>query len=127
MVNFLFIALLIIIGGGVRVPAFIVDFSPDKYWLGNQKKDYNGLMHVSDILPTFMSLLQHKAHDNELTDLDGFDISISLKTSSQSPRKEVLLDIQSADEFFLNEKCEAYLMNDFKLIDGIIRYNSIEV
>ena len=67
--------------GGVRVPAFAVDFSGGKY-LGRLGREYHGLVHVSDWLPTFLSLGQRKDIFEGL-DLDGMDLSGALASGKK--------------------------------------------
>ena len=64
--------------GGVRVPAFTLDLSTGGQYLGRQGRQYHGLVHISDWLPTFLSLANH-SHLIEDLDLDGLDQSYSLK------------------------------------------------
>lgn len=58
--------------------------------------EYDGLMHVSDWLPTIISLVQQRAWKSSgITlqlpdDLDGKDMSEALAVGSESPRKSVL-------------------------------------
>ena len=41
--------------GGVRVPAFALDLSHDKRYLGKEGREFNNMIHISDWLPTFLS------------------------------------------------------------------------
>lgn len=94
--------------GGVRVPAFIVDFTPDQIYLGPSKnrdgldlvdginirgegRTYGGLVHVSDWLPTILSFAGWKS--SSMSDksgtgldfpskLDGFDMSEAFRSLS---------------------------------------------
>ena len=62
--------------GGVRVPAFAVDLSNGNY-LGRGGREYQGLVHISDWLPTFMSLAK-SSHLLKDIELDGIDQSEAL-------------------------------------------------
>ena len=60
--------------GGVRVPAFAIDLSKDKKYLGKEGREFGYMMHISDWLPTFLSWSNSK---NLITDIemDGIDQS----------------------------------------------------
>ncbi|CAM9199461.1 unnamed protein product, partial [Ectocarpus fasciculatus] len=42
--------------GGIRVPAFVTDLSPDGRYLGSGNWSYNGMTHISDWFPSLISL-----------------------------------------------------------------------
>ena len=67
--------------GGVRVPAFAVDLSGGKY-LGQGGREFKGMVHISDWLPTFLSLA-HSTHLYEDMELDGVDQSEALVTGEK--------------------------------------------
>lgn len=70
--------------GGLRVPAFIR--FPNSF--GAKGYDYDGVVHVSDWMPTLLSLAKVPQVD---TDLDGLDVSQALLTGGPSPRNETVL------------------------------------
>jgi hypothetical protein len=119
--------------GGVRVPAFMVDYTPDQRYLGpspsagDEAREYHGLMHCADILPTMLGFadITSSSHRNRslVLDLDGFDFGPSLRSMTNTgPRKEVLLELYNKGEcIFKNESMHSYLMGDMKLIEGIVR------
>lgn len=72
--------------GGVRVPAFALDLSQGRY-LGRPGRQFNGMVHISDWLPTFLSL----ANNSQLTEhlnLDGIDQSFALKKGKKVIREK---------------------------------------
>lgn len=42
--------------GGVKVPAFLVDHTPDGRYFGERGRVYDGMMHISDWFPTLLAL-----------------------------------------------------------------------
>lgn len=122
--------------GGVRVPGLVFDFTTDKRHLGprvslSEPRVFNGLMHVSDWLPTLASFAGIDAAELP-SGLDGFDFSrtfreaampasTSTATVSYEPRREVLLEMYSTQQFVFSEGLNAYRLGDFKLIEGIVR------
>lgn len=111
--------------GGVKVPAFFVDFTKDKIYTG-KPREYYGLMHCSDILPTMLSYagISYDELTKTVNNLDGYDFSqyFLSNTINKSPRNEVLLELYNKGEcIFQNESMHSYLVGDIKLIDGIIR------
>lgn len=123
--------------GGVRVPGLVVDFTADQRYLGPRAslvgpRVFNGLMHVSDWLPTLASYAGIDATQLP-KGLDGFDFSRSFREESTSsamatataisyaPRREVLLEMYSTQQFVFNEGLNAFRLGDFKLIEGIVR------
>ena len=60
--------------GGVRVPAFAVDLSKKKKYLGDGGREFQNMMHISDWLPTFLSWTKAK-HLIKNIELDGIDQS----------------------------------------------------
>ena len=67
--------------GGVRVPAFAVDLSGGKY-CGRGGREFKGMVHISDWLPTFLSLAKG-SHLYENLELDGIDQSRALATGKK--------------------------------------------
>ena len=62
--------------GGVRVPAFAVDLSGGQY-LGEGGREFRNMIHISDWLPTFLSLA-NSSHLYQDLGLDGVDQSAAL-------------------------------------------------
>ena len=60
--------------GGVRVPAFAVDLSKAKKYLGKGGREFGHMMHISDWLPTFLSWSKSK-HVLNGVKMDGIDQS----------------------------------------------------
>ena len=67
--------------GGVRVPAFAVDLSGGKY-LGRGGREFKGMVHISDWLPTFLSFAR-SSHLYQDIDMDGVDQSKALATGKR--------------------------------------------
>jgi hypothetical protein len=82
--------------GGVRVPAFITDLSPEQRFLGDPTvavdkdcaavntcavRSFHGLVHASDWMPTLLSLANIPA-DHIPSRMDGFDLVDALRTKS---------------------------------------------
>lgn len=114
--------------GGVRVPAFIVDYTLDQRYLGSSLKpgrEYYGLMHSSDVLPTMLGFagVSESSLKSKVVGLDGYDFGPYFRSSTtSSPRSEVLLELYNKNEcIFKNESMHSYLLGDMKLIDGIVR------
>lgn len=108
--------------GGVRGVGFV--HSP---LLQNKGYINEKLMHVTDWMPTFLSLAQKKSSqltnlnskpDSQLNNpksiegLDGFDQWEVISQNTKAKRQEVLLNIDPID------KTGAIIMGDFKLIYG---------
>ena len=72
--------------GGVRVPAFI-----NSPLLKRSGVTSMQMMHVTDWLPTIVNLAQGKI----TKEVDGFDQWKTLQGDVQSPRKEILLNIDT--------------------------------
>lgn len=108
--------------GGVRVPAFAVDFSDDSYFLGEGNWTYDGMIHVSDWFPTLLSAAGGKIDSFLQSGGDGLDMLNALRSRSQhGHRQEALLEMYDAENFLYNESLVAYVLGDLKLIDGVIR------
>uniref|UniRef100_A0A7S3PML2 Sulfatase N-terminal domain-containing protein n=1 Tax=Aplanochytrium stocchinoi TaxID=215587 RepID=A0A7S3PML2_9STRA len=105
--------------GGVHVPACVVDFSIDGRYLGRGPRTYKGLMHVSDLLPTFASAAGIDKTVIDSLKLDGHDQSDAIRKESDSPRKDVLLEMyygSEGDFFNVKEDVVAYRKGKWKLI-----------
>jgi hypothetical protein len=118
--------------GGVRTPAFIVDFTHNQSYLGRtsskesavippQGKEYHGLMHCSDWLPTLLGYAG--ASSDSLGKVDGFDFGRYFRSgSNDSPRSDILIELfRFVDLDFPLALSRAYLMGDMKLIEGRLR------
>ena len=60
--------------GGVRVPAFAIDMTKDRRYLGQGGREFGYMMHISDWLPTFLSWGNAK-HLLRNIKMDGIDQS----------------------------------------------------
>ena len=76
--------------GGVRVPAFAVDLSADNKYLGRPGRKYDGLVHISDWMPTFLGL-SNKTTLVKNENLDGMDLSQALRKG----KKVVVYQLQA--------------------------------
>ena len=101
--------------GGVRVPAFVVDFS-GRY---SRPGDLGHLVHISDWLPTFLSWAgaSHLAADK---DLDGLDQSEALK-SGKLVRRDVVLEMVTKNDSHDGSESVAYRNGRFKIVQGTFR------
>jgi len=105
--------------GGVRVPAFLADFSQDKRYFGQGGRTYSGIIHISDWLPTLYTIAGGNV--KAIAKLDGKDVGSALRADQPSPRHEVLLEMYIKGEFTLNETCSALIREPWKLIQCDIR------
>ena len=101
--------------GGVRVPAFMVDFS-GRY---SRPGELQHLVHISDWLPTFLSWAgaSHLAADK---DLDGLDQSEALK-SGKLVRRDVVLEMVTKNDSHDGSESVAYRNGRFKIVQGTFR------
>ena len=60
--------------GGVRVPAFALDLSQGKEYLGEGGREFSNMIHISDWLPTFLSW-NDKTNLLDNVKMDGIDQS----------------------------------------------------
>ncbi|XP_064644583.1 arylsulfatase B-like isoform X1 [Lineus longissimus] len=90
--------------GGVRGPGFIYS-----NLLKNSGRTSNQLMHVSDWLPTILSAIDADIKPNNP---DGFDMWPTLNHGLESPRKEILHNIDPTDNN------AAIRVGDYKAIMG---------
>ena len=108
--------------GGVRVPAFAVDFSEDNRFLGEGNWSYDGMIHISDWFPTLLSVAGESLDRFKASGGDGIDMSRSLLRKDQNGhRHEALLEMYEAKNFIYDENLVSYVMGDMKLIEGFIR------
>ena len=101
--------------GGVRVPAFMLDFSSQYSRPGQEVKQ---LVHISDWLPTFLSWANrsHLAPPS----LDGLDQSEALSSPSKVVRKEMVLEMVMPEESHHGTQSVAYRKGHYKIIQGNI-------
>ena len=115
--------------GGVKVPAFIVDYTPHHEYIGHgqgggdEGREFHGLMHSADILPTLLGYAGVSNIERSVPGMDGFDFGPAIRGGGQEgPRKEILLELYNPDEFvFVNETMRAYRIGEMKLIEGLVR------
>ena len=105
--------------GGIRVPAFI--YAP---WVKNFEarfggKEYHGLMHHVDLLPTFMHIGQGELDINTYK-IDGHNMWPSILGEHPSPRTELWLNLPRNKDWTTGErKTEegvAVRLGDYKLL-----------
>ena len=72
--------------GGVRVPAFAVDLSKDKKYLGKEGREFKNMIHISDWLPTFLSWSDstHLGKDIKFDGIDQSKVQIKKKNKFDS-------------------------------------------
>lgn len=102
--------------GGIRVPGFIVDFRKNV-----SDTEYNGLFHVSDMLPTLLSLSYIDKEKYNYQEMDGLDHSIALYSPSVNTvpvRTEVLLELRLKNFTTTSQDILAMRVNNYKLIVG---------
>lgn len=116
--------------GGVRVPAFAVDFSHHGRYLGLGGRYYRDISHITDWLPTIMSWAGASEENLHalVPDRDGYDMSQVLRQADgdifDGLRVEILLDMYygSEGEFrHSHEDMAAYRKGRYKYIEGIVR------
>jgi arylsulfatase A-like enzyme len=106
--------------GGVRTPAFVVDYTPQQQYIGDKGRNWDGLIHISDWFPTLYSIAG--GDPTTIPHLDGKDLSSALRTNAASPRTEMLVELYVPGEFqFPDEDMISYRKGNFKLISGDIR------
>lgn len=107
--------------GGVKVPGFVLHLS----WLEQNRVGtiYDGLFHVSDWLPTILSLAKVPI-SNLPSNLNGIDQSSiftsKIYSNDRKLRNEILLELYCADENMFNQDLFAYRVGDYKYIQGIV-------
>lgn len=108
--------------GGVRVPAFVVDFSKEKKYFGIGGRINNNMMHLADWLPTLLAIsnLDNKDINNDLI-TDGYDLSNSIRNEVESPRKDVLTELYyEGESMHPNLWTVSYRKGNYKLIEGLL-------
>ena len=89
--------------GGIRVPAFI--YAP---WVKNFEanfggKEYRGLMHHVDLLPTFVHIGQGELDTNDY-EIDGHNMWPSILGTKPSPRTELWLNLPRNKDWDTGER-----------------------
>jgi arylsulfatase A-like enzyme len=110
--------------GGVRVPAFAYDLSPDKRYLGAGGRVFQGMFHVSDWFPTLAGMAGLPIPAALRDAMDGMDMHVALKEGSEGPRTEFLVDMYYGSEgefLYPAEDLASYRMGKWKLIEGVVR------
>jgi len=95
--------------GGVRQPAIV-------RWPGRTRSGTtkDGMMFIADFFPTFITLAGGK-HEQELP-IDGLDMTSMLFEGAESPRREIIYDVQGS------VRLPTIRRGDFKLM-GDVLYN----
>ena len=104
--------------GGVRVPAFMLDFSR-QYSSVPATGSLDRMVHITDWLPTFLSWAgaSHLATD---LDLDGLDQTEALQTG-ELVRREMVLEMYTKDDSHDGTESVAYRNGRFKIVQGHFR------
>ena len=98
--------------GGVRGTAFV--------WGANLPKlnyDNNHLIHVTDWLPTIVEGIAGLELDEDKWKLDGYNVWPTITTDSESPRNEILINLDPPTSRFIGQA--ALRSGDWKLILGM--------
>ena len=102
--------------GGVKVPAFMVDFSSG---YSSPGQEVQHMVHISDWLPTFLSWAGRSDLLSSLS-LDGLDQSEALTLPSQVVRKEMVLEMVMPEESHHGTQSIAYRKGHYKIIQANI-------
>ena len=103
--------------GGVRVPAFLVDFSSQYSRPGQEVKQ---LVHISDWLPTFLSWAGRSDLLSGLH-LDGLDQSPALTAPGTKVREEMVLELVEPENTHDKIQNAAYRAGQYKIMQGNVR------
>ena len=98
--------------GGVRGTGFV--------WGSKLPKlnyDNNQLIHATDWLPTIVEGIAGLKLDKDKWALDGFNVWSTITTDSETPRKEILINLDPPREGFIGQA--AFRSGDWKLIMGV--------
>ena len=98
--------------GGVRGTAYV--------WGANLAKlnyDNKQLIHVTDWLPTIVEGIAGLELDKDKWALDGYNVWSTITTDSETPRKEVLINLDPPRSKFIGQA--AIRSGDWKLITGM--------
>jgi hypothetical protein len=84
---------------------------------------FTGMMHISDWLPTILSIAGYKSSYRALPKgLDGFDFTSVLNGKNfTNPRNEMLLELYLNNETTFDNELFSYRIGDMKLIRGNMR------
>lgn len=97
--------------GGIRAPGFIKPPASLHWGVG----EYDGMVHISDFLPTVLAVIQQRMSNPNFKipeDLDGKDLSYAFSHNSTSPRKTVI----AQQDIILN--ATSYINGCLKLVMG---------
>ena len=100
--------------GGVRGTAFV--------WGSKLPKlnyDNNQLLHVTDWLPTIVEGIAGLELDKDKWKLDGYNVWPTITNNSESPRKEILINLDPPIPKFAYIGQAAIRVGDWKLITGL--------
>ena len=103
--------------GGVRAAAFVHSPLLPTAVHGTRNRK---LFHISDVLPTFVSLAGGNTKRNK--PLDGFDIWDAVTTSAASPRQELLHNLNPACHRGYVKPNAAIRIGDWKLLVDCFNY-----
>ena len=105
--------------GGVKVPAFMLDFS--SRYSGTPGQELTNMFHISDWLPTFLSWAG-QSHLTSSLSLDGLDQSVALVSPHPLVRKEMVLELVRPGESHHGPKAQsiAFRKGHYKVIQGDI-------
>ena len=104
--------------GGVRVPAFMLDFSR-QYSSVPATGSLDRMVHVTDWLPTFLSWAGASQLTKDLG-LDGLDQTQALLTG-QLVRREMVLEMYTKEDSHDGTESVAYRNGRFKIVQGHFR------
>lgn len=79
--------------GGSHVPAFAYSPNPAYFNTDQGGREYSGMVHVADWLPTLLSLVDGEEKRKLPIDIDGMDMSEAIRKNSPSPRTEAVITI----------------------------------
>jgi hypothetical protein len=89
--------------------------------VGERGREYHGMMRSSDLLPTLLAYAGNTIITNKIANLDGCNMEDAIKHDSESPRKEMLLELYAyGDYIFHGEYLHAYRDGGIKLVEGIV-------
>jgi arylsulfatase A-like enzyme len=112
--------------GGLRVPAFAVDFTEDGRHFGAGGWSYNGPTHISDWFPTFISLARGSLVRYAHSGGDGSDMTVTLRyyRNRRPHREDTLLELHSGEDARFDRDSVAMVAREMKLIEGRVRDTS---
>ena len=98
--------------GGVRGTGFVWGSK-----LPQLNYDNNQLIHATDWLPTIVEGVAGLELDKDKWALDGYNVWSTITTDSETPRKEILINLDPPREGFIGQA--AIRSGDWKLIVGV--------